>query len=165
MAEFERDWRVFDRDSTNTCQIANPTAGVETATKTAQSTYWSCCHTIRTQILNCSKKCRLSGSRFCVETSCNGLVPGWNQTRNRPRIRDPLLTLLPICQNGFNGYTLAWGLQCNGWRCENLSSRFFYLRAKCNSLFTKYTQHCKSPDQCAYWQSVACSFHLLSYYY
>ena len=30
-------------------------------------------------------------------------------------------------RNGFIGYTLAWGLQCNGWRCENLSSRSFYI--------------------------------------
>jgi len=52
---------------------------------------------------------------------------------------------------------------CNGWRCENLSSCSFYLRAKCNSLFTNYTHHSKWPDQCGYWQSIARSVRLLSY--
>jgi len=28
-----------------------------------------------------------------------------------------------IRRNGFIGYTLASGSQCNGWRCDNLSSR------------------------------------------
>ena len=44
-----------------------------------------------------------------------------------------------IRSNGFIGYALASGLQCDRWRCENLSSRSFYLRAKCNSHFTNYT--------------------------
>ena len=39
---------------------------------------------------------------------------------------------------------------CDGWCCENLSSRFFYLRAQCNSLFTNYTHHSKWPDLCGY---------------
>jgi len=50
--ELMGNWWVFDRDSTNTCRIANLKAGGEGATKTAQSTYCSCCDTIRTQILN-----------------------------------------------------------------------------------------------------------------
>jgi hypothetical protein len=44
-----------------------------------------------------------------------------------------------IRRNGFMGYALAFGLQCDGWRCENLSSLSFYLRGKWNSLFTNYT--------------------------
>jgi len=53
---------------------------------------------------------------------------------------------------------------CNGWRCENPSSRSFYLRPKCNSLLTNYTHHSKWPDLCGYWQSNARSVRLLSYY-
>jgi hypothetical protein len=93
MAEFKRNWRVFDRDSTDTCWIANMKAGGERATKTAQSTYWSCCDTIRTQILNCRKKCWLLRSGFGVETRCNCSVLGWNRTGNWPGNLDPLLTL------------------------------------------------------------------------
>jgi len=94
MAEFKRNRRVFDRDSTNICRIANLKPGGERATKTAQSTYWSCCDTIRTQILNWRKNCWLLRSGFCVETRCNGSVPGWNRTRNQPGNFDPLLTLV-----------------------------------------------------------------------
>jgi len=98
-AQFKRNWRVFDRDPTNTCRIANLKPGGERATKTAQSTYWSCCDTIRTQILNWSKKCWLFSIGFCVETRCNGSVPGWNRTRNRPGNLDPLLTLVAAKKN------------------------------------------------------------------
>ena len=34
---------------------------------------------------------------------------------------------VPIRRNGFIGYTLASGLQCNAWHCENLSPRSFYI--------------------------------------
>ena len=64
-------------------------------------------------------------------------------------------------QNAFLSILIIW--DCEGWRCKNLSSRSFYLRAKCNSLFTKYTHHSKWPDLCGYWQSIARSVHLLSY--
>jgi hypothetical protein len=67
-----------------------------------------------------------------------------------------------IRRNRFIGYALASGLQCDGWRCENLSLHSFYLRTKCNSLFTNYTHHSKSPDLYGYWQSIACSDSLLS---
>ena len=69
-----------------------------------------------------------------------------------------------IRRNGFIGHTLASGLQCDGWHCVNLSSRSFYLRAKCNSLCPNYTHHSKSPDLCGYWQSITRSVHLLSCY-
>jgi len=69
-----------------------------------------------------------------------------------------------IRRNGFLGYTLASGLQCNGWHFDNVSSGSFHLRAKCNHLFTNYTHQSKSPDLCGYWQSVACSVHLVSCY-
>ena len=62
------------------------------------------------------------------------------------------------------GYAHALGLQCDGWRRENHSSRSFYLRATCYSLFTNYTNHSKSPDLCGYWQSIARSVSLQSYY-
>jgi len=100
-----------------------------------------------------------------------------------------------IGRNWFCGYTLAPGFQCDGWHCKHLSSRFFYPRAKwnslfpdytglegdwwlcknlflrsfylhpkCNCLFTNYTHHSNSQDLGGYWQSIACSVHLLSYY-
>jgi len=69
-----------------------------------------------------------------------------------------------IRRNGFIGYALASWLQCDRWRCENLSSHSFYLRAKCNSLSTNYTHHCKLPDLWGYWQSIAHCICLLSYY-
>jgi len=50
-----------------------------------------------------------------------------------------LWSTVTIRRNAFIRYTVASALQCAGWRCENLSSRCFYLRAKCNSLFTNYT--------------------------
>jgi len=65
-------------------------------------------------------------------------------------------------RNQFIGYALASGLQWDGWRCENLSSRSFYLRSTFNSLITNYTHHSKSPDLCGYWQSIARSVWLLS---
>jgi hypothetical protein len=69
-----------------------------------------------------------------------------------------------IRQNVIIGYMLAVELQCNGWHCEDPSSRSFYLHAKCNALFTKYTHHSKLPDLCGYWQSIARSVCLLCYY-
>jgi len=44
-----------------------------------------------------------------------------------------------VHQNGIIAYALASELQCDGWCCENLSLRSFYLCAKCNSLFANYT--------------------------
>jgi len=38
-----------------------------------------------------------------------------------------LWATVTIHQNGLIGYTQALGLQCKGWRCENLSSRSFYI--------------------------------------
>jgi len=69
-----------------------------------------------------------------------------------------------IRRNGLIGHAFASGLQCDGWRCENHSTHSFYPHAKCNSLFTNYTHHSKSPDPCGYWQSIARSVRLLSYY-
>ena len=39
-----------------------------------------------------------------------------------------LLSTVTIRRNGFIGYTLASGLQCNGWSCENLTLRSFYIQ-------------------------------------
>jgi len=94
MAELKRNWRVFNHNSMNTCRIAISKAGGQSGTKTTQSTYWSCCDMIRTEILNWSKKCWLLRSGFCVETRWNSSVPGWNRTRNRPGNLDPLPTLM-----------------------------------------------------------------------
>jgi len=44
-----------------------------------------------------------------------------------------------IRRNGFIGYVLASGMQCDGGCCENLSWHSFYLPAKCIPLFTDYT--------------------------
>ena len=76
-----------------------------------------------------------------------------------------LWPIVTIHLNGYIGYALASGLQCDGWHCKNLSSHSFYLCAKCNSLFTNYTHHCKSADLCGYWQSIPHSICLLSYYW
>jgi hypothetical protein len=69
-----------------------------------------------------------------------------------------------IRRNGFIGYALASGVQCNGRSCEKLTSGSFYLCTKWNSLFTKFRHHSKLPDLCGNWQSIARCVHLLSYY-
>jgi hypothetical protein len=69
-----------------------------------------------------------------------------------------------LCLNGFIGYALASELQWDGWHCKNLSLCSFYLRSKCNSLFTNYSHHFKLPDLCGYRQSITRSVHLLSNY-
>jgi len=80
-----------------------------------------------------------------------------------PRSKNPLALwpTVTIHRNGFIGYALASGLQCDGWRCKNLSSRTFYLRAKCNSIFPNDTHHSNSPDLWGYGQSITRSFGLL----
>jgi len=50
-----------------------------------------------------------------------------------------------IRMTGLIGHAFASGLQCDEWRCDNHSTQSFHLRAKCNSLFTNYTHHSKSP--------------------
>ena len=56
--------------------------------------------------------------------------------------------IVTIRRNKFIGHALASGLQCDGWRCENHSTRSFYQPAKYNSLFSNYTHHSKLPDLC-----------------
>jgi len=75
-----------------------------------------------------------------------------------------LLQTVTIRWNGFIGYALASGLQCDGWHRENHSSRSLYLCAKCNPLCSNYTHHSKSPDLCGNWQSIARSVSLLYHY-
>jgi len=55
------------RYSTNTSQIANVKAGGERAANCAQSTYWSCYNTIRTQILNWNQSCTNCNIRTAVQ--------------------------------------------------------------------------------------------------
>jgi len=86
-------WPGFHRDSMRIGPIANRRLGDERGHQTAYFTYRLCRDTMRTQILNCSKKCWLLRSGFCVETSCNGPVPGRTRTRNRTGTWDPLPTL------------------------------------------------------------------------
>jgi len=100
MADLERNLRVFDRDSTNTCRIANLKAGGERATKTAQSTYSLCCDTIRTQILNWSQNGELEMPGFwwlnwpisngpgfsCGNTCCHGALSGGTGPGTDPAI-------------------------------------------------------------------------------
>jgi hypothetical protein len=83
----------FHHDSMTIGPIANRRAGDERGRETAYFTYRLYHDTIRTQILNLSKKCWVLGSRFCVETGCNGPVPGRNQIRNLTAHLDPLLSL------------------------------------------------------------------------
>jgi hypothetical protein len=75
-----------------------------------------------------------------------------------------LWSIVTIYWNWFIWWVLASGLQCDGWRCDNLSSCSFNLWAKCSSLFSSYTHHSKLPNLCGYWQSIAHSDHLLSYH-
>ena len=86
----------FHPDSMTIGPIANRRTGDERGHETAYFTYRLCHDTIRTQILNLSKKCWLVRSGFCVETSCNGPVPGRKRTRNRTAHLDLLLTLVVI---------------------------------------------------------------------
>jgi len=90
--------------------------------------------------------------------ACIGIAMRW------VTLQKSLLTfLLPArkCNALFTTYT---GLKGDGWRWEYLSSRSFYQRAKCHSLFTNYTHHSTSLDLCGYWQSIVRSVRLLSYY-
>jgi hypothetical protein len=57
-SNFARNWPCFDSHTTKTSRIANLKAGSERAPKTAQSRYWTCYNTIRTQILNWSQSSR-----------------------------------------------------------------------------------------------------------
>jgi len=101
---------------------------------------------------------------YCILPSDHGLTI----TRRSVGVlvKTNTLALWPIVtkrRNGFIGYVLGSGLQCDWWHCDNLSSRQFYLRTKCNSLFTNYTHHSRLQDRCDYWQSIPCSVRLLSY--
>jgi len=87
MADCKRNWRVFDCDSTNTCQIANLKAGGARATKTAQSSYWSCCDTIRTQILISSQNGELEMPGFCRKTGPFPMVRVFRVIRPVPTFR------------------------------------------------------------------------------
>ena len=60
-----------------------------------------------------------SDRRFAVSSCSVGLLFQTNTLALWPTVT--------IRQNGFIGYTLGSGLQCNGWRCENLCSRSFYI--------------------------------------
>jgi hypothetical protein len=86
-------WPGFHRDSTRIGPIANRRTGNERGHQTAYFTYRLCHDTMRTPILDWSKKCWLLRSEFCVETRCNGLVPGQTRTQNQTGTLDPLLTL------------------------------------------------------------------------
>jgi len=61
-----------------------------------------------------------SDRRFTVSSRSVGLL-FWTNTL-------ALWPTVTIRRNGFIGYTLASGLQCNRWRCKNLSSRSFYIK-------------------------------------
>ena len=86
-------WLGFHRNSTTIDPIANRTIGDERGHTTAYFVYRLCHDTMRTPILNCSKKCWLLMSGFRVETRCISSVPGWNQTQDQIGNSDPLLTL------------------------------------------------------------------------
>jgi len=43
-----------------------------------------------------------------------------------------------IRRNGFIGYTLESGLQCNGWRCENVSLHSFYISLEAHRMVRRY---------------------------
>jgi len=115
MAEFKRNWRVFDRDSANTCRIANLKAGGESATETAQSTYWSFSDMIRTQILNWSKKCWLLRSGLCVETPLqrfgSRLEPDPEPTREFGPIVNTKYQLLVVTREYLSGWAKTQQLE------------------------------------------------------
>jgi len=71
-----------------------------------------------------------SDHRFAVSSGSVGLLL-WTNTL-------ALWPTVTIRQNGFIGYTLALRLQCNGWCCGNLSSRFFYIKLEGHSKVRRY---------------------------
>jgi len=75
---FEQNSRVFDCDSVNIGRIAYLKFGGGRAANTAQSTYWTCYNTVRTQIRNCREKSVLAMSGFWggTQPKCNG--PGFH---------------------------------------------------------------------------------------
>jgi len=104
-------WNIalFRHDSRNIGRIANVKLGCERAAKTAQSTYWSCHNTIRTQILNCSStwakdvrtikwNCSLCLTRPNIRSFMSG--PGKNPDKTK-QIR--LLDCFRIDRNHFSG--------------------------------------------------------------
>ena len=112
-SNFAQKLPFFHSNSTNISRIANRTVAGERAATTAQSMYWSCPDTMRTQLRNgrwrdtnltvrtavrVTKPPRWSGSGFW-----RGLEPNWTepngQLKFRPLAGDPdlLLTLLRIC--------------------------------------------------------------------
>jgi len=66
-------------------------------------------------------RCILPSDRcFAVSSRSVGLLSQQNSLALWPTVT--------ICRNAFIGYTLPSGLQWNGWRCENLSSRSFWIK-------------------------------------
>jgi len=68
-------WPGFHCDSMTIGPIVNRRTGDERGHQTAYFPYRLCHDTISTQILNCSKKCWMLRSWFCLETRCNGPDP------------------------------------------------------------------------------------------
>jgi len=69
----------------NISRIANRTAGGERAARTAQSMYWSCHNTMRTQILNWRQRCR-----NCKVGTAVRFQPGWRPAGFCPvRVTNP----------------------------------------------------------------------------
>jgi len=68
----------FHRDSTTIDPIGNRRQGDERGHLTAYCTYRICHDTMRTPIVNCSKKCWLLRSGFCVETRGSSPEPNRN---------------------------------------------------------------------------------------
>jgi len=83
----KRNLRVFDCDSTNISQIPYLKGGGERARKTAQSTYWSCHNTMRTQIHNWSQICEVEMPGFWLQNwpNCNG--PGHHVVKTVATVR------------------------------------------------------------------------------
>jgi len=97
----------FHRDSTTIDPISNRTMGDGRRHQTAYFTYRLCRDTIRTPIHNCSKKCGLLRSRFCVETllQWSGSGSAWDPELNRefgPVANTTLMgwIMIPECAQG-----------------------------------------------------------------
>jgi hypothetical protein len=108
MANYMRNYRVFNRDSTNIGQITNLTLEGERPASTTQSPYSLYYETIRTELHNWSQSSDVDKLRFLVVTSaqlqrswfvcdnarCNSSVPVRTQTRTNYCGLEWLLTLL-----------------------------------------------------------------------
>ena len=115
-ANFASNLMLFHSDSTNIGRIAILNAGGERAAKTAQSTYWTCHDSIRTQKLNWSQR-----TAKVVGTVIWDRGPAPTRPKNRGFMSRPVNNPAKTKQVGFlpgSGTELNWtaGQNPDCWR-------------------------------------------------